>query len=116
MALSDGETLAEKTWLRAHNVADGAPVLTVTSRDYYFYTRDLYKKLGAEESQSEFLLEPHGAQHSASHRPGGAGAEGAVGPGSHHAGHASRSPRPGFRPFRGSGGWMPGNWLPAGNW
>ena len=60
MALSDGETLAEKTWLRAVSVAEGAPVLTVTSRDYYFYTRDLYKKLGAEEAQSQFLLEPMG--------------------------------------------------------
>ncbi|MEE4175369.1 MAG: mannose-1-phosphate guanylyltransferase/mannose-6-phosphate isomerase [Xanthomonadales bacterium] len=60
MALSDGETLAEKTWLRAHAVAGGAPILTVTSRDYYFYTRDLYQKLGADEAQCQFLLEPMG--------------------------------------------------------
>ena len=56
MALSDGETLAEKTWRRAQSVAGDGPILTVTSRDYFFYTRDLYKKLGASESQSRFLL------------------------------------------------------------
>jgi mannose-1-phosphate guanylyltransferase len=41
MKLLDGESLAEKTFHRALGVAQGAPVLTVTSRDYYFYTRDL---------------------------------------------------------------------------
>lgn len=60
MALSDGETLAEKTWRRAREVAGDAPILTVTSRDYYFYTRDLYRRLGAEADQARFLLEPVG--------------------------------------------------------
>ena len=45
MQLSDGESLAEKTWRRARDVAGDAPILTVTSRDYYFYTRDLYQRL-----------------------------------------------------------------------
>ena len=40
MELVDGETLAEKTWLRAKSVAGDAAIITVTSRDYYFYTRD----------------------------------------------------------------------------
>jgi mannose-1-phosphate guanylyltransferase/mannose-6-phosphate isomerase len=60
MALSDGETLAEKTWRRAREVAGGAPILTVTSRDYYFYTRDLYRRMSADASQARFLLEPVG--------------------------------------------------------
>ena len=58
MQLTDGESLAEKTWLRAQDIAGGAPVLTVTSRDYYFYTRDLYARIGAEQSKALFLLEP----------------------------------------------------------
>ncbi|KAA9132822.1 mannose-1-phosphate guanylyltransferase/mannose-6-phosphate isomerase [Marinihelvus fidelis] len=60
MQLADGQSLAEKTWLRARSVAGDAPILTVTSRDYYFYTRDLYEKLGAGPDQSRFLLEPMG--------------------------------------------------------
>jgi mannose-1-phosphate guanylyltransferase/mannose-6-phosphate isomerase len=60
MQLSDGESLAEKTWLRAREIAAGAPILTVTSRDYYFYTRDLYARLDPEAHNSLFLLEPLG--------------------------------------------------------
>jgi mannose-1-phosphate guanylyltransferase/mannose-6-phosphate isomerase len=60
MCLVDGESLAEKTFKRALAIADGAPILTVTSRDYYFYTRDLYNNLVGEEHQHPFLLEPVG--------------------------------------------------------
>lgn len=59
MLLADGESLAEKTWNRASAVAGRAPILTVTSRDYYFYTRDLYAKL-PNGDQARFLLEPQG--------------------------------------------------------
>lgn len=59
MELVDGETLAEKTLLRARAVAGGAPVITVTSRDYFFYTRDLYAGL-AGGGEEQFLLEPMG--------------------------------------------------------
>lgn len=58
MKLLDGESLAEKTFSRAVAVAGEAPVLTVTSRDYYFYTRDLYNQMVDEEHQHPFLLEP----------------------------------------------------------
>jgi mannose-1-phosphate guanylyltransferase/mannose-6-phosphate isomerase len=58
MQLADGESLAEKTWNRARAVAGHAPILTVTSRDYYFYTRDLYEKLGHGVQQARFMLEP----------------------------------------------------------
>ncbi len=60
MQLADGQSLAEKTWLRAAAVAQGGPIFTVTSRDYYFYTRDLYEQLGAPPEQAQFLLEPMG--------------------------------------------------------
>ncbi len=60
MKLVDGQTLAEKTFNRALSVAHDAPILTVTSRDYYFYTRDLYNSLVGEEHQHPFLLEPLG--------------------------------------------------------
>ncbi len=60
MKLVDGESLAEKTFRRALAVAGDAPVLTVTSRDYYFYTRDLYNQMVGEEHEHPFLLEPVG--------------------------------------------------------
>ena len=60
MELVDGETLAEKTLLRARKVAGDAPVITVTSRDYFFYTRDLYAGLQDSAGNEQFLLEPMG--------------------------------------------------------
>jgi mannose-1-phosphate guanylyltransferase/mannose-6-phosphate isomerase len=60
MELVDGETLAEKTLLRAKAVAGNAPVITVTSRDYYFYTRDLYNGVSSGDGKEKFLLEPMG--------------------------------------------------------
>jgi len=60
MELVDGETLAEKTWRRAKAVAGDAPIITVTSRDYYFYTRDLYMRLAESTGNERFLLEPMG--------------------------------------------------------
>jgi len=60
MKLVDGESLAEKTFRRALGVADKSPVLTVTSRDYYFYTRDLYDTVDGKEHGHPFLLEPIG--------------------------------------------------------
>jgi mannose-1-phosphate guanylyltransferase/mannose-6-phosphate isomerase len=60
MKLVDGESLAEKTFRRALGVAGKSPVLTVTSRDYYFYTRDLYKEIDGQEHEHPFLLEPVG--------------------------------------------------------
>lgn len=60
MQLMDGESLAEKTFRRALRVAGDGPVLTVTSRDYYFYTRDLYNGIAGAEHDHPFLLEPVG--------------------------------------------------------
>jgi mannose-1-phosphate guanylyltransferase/mannose-6-phosphate isomerase len=60
MELVDGQTLSEKTLLRARGVAGSAPVITVTSRDYYFYTRDLYHGLESSIGNERFLLEPMG--------------------------------------------------------
>jgi len=60
MKLVDGESLAEKTFRRALGVAGSSPVLTVTSRDYYFYTRDIYQVVDGQQHEHPFLLEPVG--------------------------------------------------------
>ena len=56
MKLVDGESLAEKTFRRALGVAGKGPVLTVTNRDYFFYTRDLYEGLDSQHHEHPFLL------------------------------------------------------------
>lgn len=56
MRMGDGRTLAVKTLERARSVAGNAPVVTVTSRDYYFLTRDEYADAG--HPGEPFLLEP----------------------------------------------------------
>ncbi|MDH4021326.1 MAG: sugar phosphate nucleotidyltransferase, partial [Xanthomonadales bacterium] len=60
MELVDGETLAEKTLTRAKAVTGNSDVITVTSRDYYFYTRDLYAGMKGISGDQHFLLEPMG--------------------------------------------------------
>jgi mannose-1-phosphate guanylyltransferase/mannose-6-phosphate isomerase len=61
MRMSDGETLAEKTLRRAHSLARGNEVLTVTGRDYYFIMRDEYlRHEDLDASRNRFLLEPVG--------------------------------------------------------
>lgn len=60
MRLLDGESMAEKTLRRAMKVSGNIPALTVTSRDFYFYTRDLYENLYGKDIEFPFLLEPIG--------------------------------------------------------
>ena len=60
MRLLDGETMAEKTFRRALRLANDGPVMTVTSRDHFFYTRDLYQGLDENVARHPFLLEPMG--------------------------------------------------------
>lgn len=60
MRLADGQSLLEKTLNRAMAVADATSLpLTVTSRDYYFVTRDEYRRVDAAAAQRmHYLLEP----------------------------------------------------------
>lgn len=60
MRMADGHSLAEHTLVRALSVCEGASVLTVTSRDYYFLTRDTYLGVNDKAEQFDFLLEPCG--------------------------------------------------------
>lgn len=59
MRLADGDTLAGATIKRAMAVADSPLTLTVTSRDHYFLTRDIYEEV-APDGTHHFLLEPEG--------------------------------------------------------
>ena len=61
MPLPDGETLLHKTAHRAARVPGSRGLVTVTNRDYYFHTKDVYAGLGPHEPQdAAYLLEPFG--------------------------------------------------------
>jgi len=61
MKLANGQTLAELTFDRALEVASEGAVVTVTSRDYYFLCKDIYKKNpNCDIEKQTFLLEPTG--------------------------------------------------------
>lgn len=61
MQLANGKTLAELTFERAMAISNQGDILTVTSRDYYFLCKDLYKKhADFELNKQHFLLEPSG--------------------------------------------------------
>lgn len=61
MQLADGNTLAGLTFDRALDIASDESVVTVTSRDYYFLCKDIYKKhIKCDLDKQTFLLEPMG--------------------------------------------------------
>ncbi len=61
MILPDGETLLGKTAHRAARLPQVSGLITVTNRDYYFHTKDVYAGLGKNEPRDAvFLLEPFG--------------------------------------------------------
>lgn len=57
MKLADGESLLQKTVLRAGRLAESTQPLVVTNRDYYFRSRDDLAEQGAV---GRYLLEPVG--------------------------------------------------------
>jgi len=59
MQMGDGESLLRKTLKRAQAVAVGGEVITVTSRDHFFISRDEYRGMIAD-ADARFLLEPMG--------------------------------------------------------
>ncbi|AWY43349.1 mannose-1-phosphate guanylyltransferase/mannose-6-phosphate isomerase [Pseudomonas putida] len=60
MRLPDGQTLLEKTYLRAASlIAEDCEIVTVTNREHYFESRDHFARTGLGH-QARFLLEPQG--------------------------------------------------------
>jgi mannose-1-phosphate guanylyltransferase/mannose-6-phosphate isomerase len=61
MPLPDGDTLLGKTARRANAIPGCSGFVTVTNRDLYFHTKDIYAGLGdAEPRDAVYLLEPFG--------------------------------------------------------
>ena len=59
MRLADGQTLAGATLRRALDAIDHEQVMTITARDYFFLTRDIYRD-AAPQADCRFILEPEG--------------------------------------------------------
>ncbi len=61
MPLPDGETLLGKTARRALDLPNVARLVTITNRDYYFQTKDVYSSVSADPAADlAYLLEPFG--------------------------------------------------------
>ncbi|MGV6393604.1 mannose-1-phosphate guanylyltransferase/mannose-6-phosphate isomerase [Pseudomonas caspiana] len=60
MRLPDGESLLQKTFMRAVGLPDVQRLLTVTNREVYFRTVDDYRLLNKGQVKLDFILEPFG--------------------------------------------------------
>jgi mannose-1-phosphate guanylyltransferase len=62
MKLADGESLLQKSYLRAAAIDHVSDILTITNRDYYFKSKDEFQSVqpGTGTTSSSFLLEPRG--------------------------------------------------------
>ena len=60
MRLADGQSLLQKTLLRAIELDDVQALLTVINRDLLFRTLDDYRSVGAQMVALDFILEPRG--------------------------------------------------------
>ena len=58
--LADGQSLLQKSFLRAKGLPDVVEVLTVTNRDLFFKTADEYRETGDIPVPLGFILEPEG--------------------------------------------------------
>lgn len=61
MKLADGQSLLQKTFLRAAGLPGVSEILTITNREYYFKSKDEYETTVAQAAaRPTFLLEPVG--------------------------------------------------------
>jgi len=60
LPLPDGGTLLGRTASRARGLPDVTALLTVTNREYYFATKDVYATAGPAAPSEVYLLEPFG--------------------------------------------------------
>lgn len=60
MRLTDGESLLDKTYVRALTCEGVQEVVTITNRDYYFQSKDCWNGRSRGDTRPRFLLEPMG--------------------------------------------------------
>jgi mannose-1-phosphate guanylyltransferase/mannose-6-phosphate isomerase len=60
MKLADGQSLLQKTFLRAASLAHVTEIITVTNRELLFKTEDDYQTVNKKKLDQSFILEPFG--------------------------------------------------------
>ncbi|MFA6040867.1 MAG: sugar phosphate nucleotidyltransferase, partial [Methylophilus sp.] len=60
MKLADGESLLQKTFIRAANLPNVTEMLTVGKRELLFKTHDEYNEINTSKLNTSFILEPVG--------------------------------------------------------
>lgn len=60
MRMADGQSLLQKTFLRASRLPGVERLVTVTSRELFFSSQDDYRQINAQSLPLEYLLEPCG--------------------------------------------------------
>lgn len=60
MQLPDGQSLLQKTFIRASNLAGCEEITTVTNRELYFKSGDEYRSVNPQQKKIKFILEPFG--------------------------------------------------------
>ncbi len=63
--LDDGQSLIQKTYLRACDIENVKEIITVTNRELFFYTKDEYADIASSNLHQSFLLEPFGRNSTA---------------------------------------------------
>ena len=63
--LGDGQSLLQKSYIRACNISDSHEIVTVTNRDLFFYSKDEFEEISVSASKNTFLLEPVGRNSAA---------------------------------------------------
>ena len=63
--LGDGESLLQKSYMRASSISSSNEIVTVTNRDLFFYSKDEFEEIGTSTSKNTFLLEPVGRNSAA---------------------------------------------------
>ena len=63
--LGDGESLLQKSYMRARDISSSDEIVTVTNRDLFFYSKDEFEEIGDSTSRNTFLLEPVGRNSAA---------------------------------------------------
>lgn len=63
--LDDGQSLIQKTYLRAVGLLETDDIITVTRRDLFFFTKDEFYEVSTKPTHHTFLLEPFGRNSAA---------------------------------------------------
>lgn len=63
--VDDGQSLLQKSYIRASNISDINEIVTVTNSEFFLYSKDELEEIGVSALKNTFLLEPVGRNSTA---------------------------------------------------